>query len=134
MLLIGCLLAANILPFMQAYRTDHLRHPSSGIPRVIVGWGITIVAVIAALFLLKLAGQVSRLWLGAWFLTGAAALAAVRLAVSWALQRGDWAQAMVRRVAVVGAGDRLPFVITPAWPDRPGAAGRGRARSRRHAA
>src|SRR6476469_10018987 len=34
MLLIGCLLAANILPFMQAYRTDHLRHPSSGIPRV----------------------------------------------------------------------------------------------------
>ena len=120
MLLVGCLLAANILPFIQAYRTDHLRHPSSGIPRVVVGWGITIVAVIAALFLLKLAGQVSRLWLGAWFITGAAALAGVRLVVSWAMQRGDWAQAMVRRVAVVGAGDRLPFVITQLGRTGPG--------------
>ena len=36
-LFIGCLLAMNILPYMQVYRADRLRSPSSGVPRVIFG-------------------------------------------------------------------------------------------------
>ena len=60
-LIIGCLLAANILPFARAYRIDHLLRPGSGIARASLGWLMTIVAVTAGLFALKLSDQVPRL-------------------------------------------------------------------------
>ncbi|MFZ1425798.1 MAG: undecaprenyl-phosphate glucose phosphotransferase [Geminicoccaceae bacterium] len=110
-LIIGCLLAANILPFAQAYMIDHLLRPGSGIARASLGWLMTIVAVTAVLFALKLSDQVPRLWLGAWFAGGVVTLAGTRLALAWAWNRGETASVMVRRIAVVGLGDRLHSVV-----------------------
>lgn len=110
-LLIGCLFAANILPFARAYKIDDLLRPGIGIARAILGWSMTIAAVIVALFAMKLSQQVPRLWLGAWFVSGAAALASARLVLAWAWGRGATASVMVRRIAVVGLGDRLASVV-----------------------
>lgn len=110
-LIIGCLLAANILPFSRAYRIEHLLHPGIGIGRAVLGWAMTIIIVIATLFAMKMSHLVPRLWLGAWFVGGAVAMASARLVLAWTWNRGDTASVMVRRIAVVGLGDRLQSVI-----------------------
>ena len=112
-LFIGCLLAMNILPYMQVYRADRLRSPSSGVPRVILGWILSVVILIAVLFVMKSSGQISRVWLGAWFLAGIMALVGVRLVGSLLLKREGTARVLTRRIAIVGLrGGGVPTLIT----------------------
>jgi Undecaprenyl-phosphate glucose phosphotransferase len=111
-LVIGCLLAANILPWLQVYRVDRLRAPTSGLPRVLIGWTLAVTTLLGVLSLMKGFQQVSRLWLGARFLAGAIGLIGTRRAVNAMLMRRRTAQVLVRRVAVVGLGDRALTLIT----------------------
>ena len=110
-LIIGCLLAANILPCLQVYRVDRLQSPVAGVPRLVLGWTVAVVILIAVLFAMKSSGQISRLWLGAWLLSGALALLGVRLAASLVITRKGASQALARRVAIVGLGDGVLTLI-----------------------
>jgi putative colanic acid biosynthesis UDP-glucose lipid carrier transferase len=105
-LLVGTLLVANLLPLFGVYRADRLPLRSFQVPRVLAGWAAAMAILLAILFALE-AQDVSRLWIGAWFLTGAAALVLVRVGARLVLTRDDIASSLIRQVAVVGLGDQL---------------------------
>ena len=77
------------------------------IPRLLAGWAATIALVIAFLYAIKAAEDVSRLWVGFWFVAGAATLVGTRLAIRLALGEALVARALTRRIAVIGIGEQL---------------------------
>ncbi len=110
-LIIGCLLAANILPRFCDYHGARLVALGWQLPRLLAGWALTMAALIAVLFALKFAEDVSRLWVGTWFVGGAVALVTNRIVLKFAFVRGFAARALTRDVAVVGLGEHLARTI-----------------------
>lgn len=106
-LLVGCLLAPNILPLFGLYRAERLGALAFQVPRVLAAWTTIMAALIAVLFAMKLTDEVSRLWILLWFAAGAVALVAARIVTRLALARSGTASAMTRQVAVVGLGEHL---------------------------
>ncbi|MFZ1426012.1 MAG: hypothetical protein WAS21_04510, partial [Geminicoccaceae bacterium] len=106
-LLVGCLLAPNILPLFGLYRAERLGVLAFQIPRVLAAWTTIMAALIAVLFAMKLTDDVSRLWILLWFAAGAVSLVAARIVTRLALARSGTASAMTRQVAVVGLGEHL---------------------------
>ena len=119
-LVIGCLLAANILPRFYDYQGARLVAQGWQLPRLLAGWTVSMAALIALLFALKVTGDVSRLWVGWWFVVGAVALVTIRLVVRLTLVRGETARALVREVAVVGLGEHLARTIARLSDAEPG--------------
>ena len=110
-LVIGCLLAANILPRFCDYHGARLVALGWQVPRLLAGWALTMAALIALLFALKVTEDVSRLWVGFWFLGGAFALVATRIALKLTFVRGAAARALARDVAVIGLGEHLAQTV-----------------------
>ena len=106
-LLLGCLLTPQVLPWFCDYAAGRLVGLGWQIPRLLAGWAATIALVIAFLYAIKVAGDVSRLWVGFWFVTGAATLVGTRLAIRLALGEALVARALTRRIAVIGMGEQL---------------------------
>ena len=66
-LLLGCVLTPQVLPWFCDYAGGRLVGLGWQIPRLLAGWAATIALVIAFLYAIKAAGDVSRLWVGFWF-------------------------------------------------------------------
>jgi len=84
---------------IQAFRTffrDGLR--------LLATWTVVFLAGFAAIFLLKVGDEYSRVWLVGWFFTGAVALTAERLVLAGFVGRMTRAGRFDRRTAIVGAG------------------------------
>ena len=84
---------------IQAFRTffrDGLR--------LLATWTFVFLCGLAAIFLLKLGDEYSRVWLFGWFMTGAVALTTERLALAGFVGRMTRAGRFDRRTAIVGAG------------------------------
>jgi putative colanic acid biosysnthesis UDP-glucose lipid carrier transferase len=96
-----------VLPWFCDYAGGRLLGLGWQIPRLLAGWAATIALVIAFLYAIKIAGDVSRLWVGFWFLGGAATLVGTRFAVRLALGEQVVARALTRRLAVIGMGEQL---------------------------
>ena len=73
-------------------------------PQIFLGWTLAFTALLSVLFLAKLSGEVSRVWLTAWFLAGAAALAAGRLATGWTMRSLARTGRIYQRAAIYGTG------------------------------
>ena len=73
-------------------------------PGVVLGWTIAFVALVATIFFLKIGADVSRVWLAAWYVTGAVALIAERVVVAWNMR--SWAKSgrLYQRAVIYGAG------------------------------
>ena len=110
-LLLGCLLAPQVLPWFCDYGSGRLLELGRQISRVLGGWALTIALVIALLYAIKAAEDVSRLWVGMWFAAGAAALVATRIAIRLSFGRAFVARAMTRRLAIVSTCGQLPRMV-----------------------
>ena len=118
-LVVGCLLAIIILPSWQIYRQERWRAASAAdLLAAVSGWGVTLLALLAILFVMKISQDVSRLLIGAWFVAGSAGLIALRLAVGAVLARSAGVGPLVRQVAVIGTGERLAAVLARLAHDR----------------
>jgi putative colanic acid biosynthesis UDP-glucose lipid carrier transferase len=106
-IVVGCLVAGHAFPLLGLYRPSRLADLGFQSTRLVLAWLVTTLAVGAVLHGLGLLEGVAGRWLSAWLLAGAVALGAARLLLWLALTRTDAAQAMTRRVAVVGAGGLL---------------------------
>src|SRR6266550_8248413 len=99
--------ATAVLGFQAAdiYEVQVFRGQLRQIPRMISSWAFVFLLFIGASFFAKLGGEVSRLWLAAFFFAGLAALMAERLFLR-ALVRG-WARdgRLDRRTIVVGSDE-----------------------------
>ncbi|HMN37593.1 MAG TPA: undecaprenyl-phosphate glucose phosphotransferase [Hyphomicrobium sp.] len=73
-------------------------------PRIVLGWSIAFVALIAGLFLLKIGAHVSRVWFISWYISGAASLIAGRIALSWIMRALAGSGRLYQRAVIYGAG------------------------------
>jgi Undecaprenyl-phosphate glucose phosphotransferase len=101
-ILAGCLLVGLALHCAPVYSFRSLRQRSRHLGYVTLIWTASALVMIAVLFLLKLADEVSRAWLTLWMLVGLAGLIGVRLACWHYLARWSQAGRLIFNVAVVG--------------------------------
>jgi len=86
------------------YSIPSLRSPVAQLSRLALSWTSLFAMLVAAVFLLKAGTSVSRVWLVAWYLTGAVSVVSMRTFVS-GLVRGWMKEGrLVRRAIVVGGG------------------------------
>jgi Undecaprenyl-phosphate glucose phosphotransferase len=100
----GSVIMVLLLEMSDAYQVTALRNPWKQLGRMVLSW-IGVFAFLAlAGFFLKIANEFSRLWFGAWFLTGLALLLALRLPLARFIRRWGRNGRMERRAVIVGGG------------------------------
>ncbi|MDX6751195.1 exopolysaccharide biosynthesis polyprenyl glycosylphosphotransferase [Geminicoccaceae bacterium 1502E] len=109
-LCIGALLAANILPLCRVYRLQNLVELRRQLPRLLLGWLVTLGAVVGTLYVGHSAHEASRLWVGYWLVAGAAGLVLCRLGLWVKLTRGSL-NAIRYRLAVIGPSETVAQCI-----------------------
>ena len=119
-LVIGCLVATQSFNALGIYRSDRVARPAMDLPRVLLGWIITFLCLVAFLFALKASHEISRLWLLLWFLFGTVGLLATRVATAYVVARGPVAAMLVRQVAIVGTGEDAARLATIMGAGEPG--------------
>ena len=107
----GSLLAVILLEFTDGYSIASLRRPIHFSGRMLLVWAGTFALLALAGFLFKVSEDFSRLWFGAWFVAGFAALMALRLVMAVLIRR--WARngRMERRAVIVGGGQAAETLI-----------------------
>jgi Undecaprenyl-phosphate glucose phosphotransferase len=100
-----------ILEVTDNYQIARLRQPLGSIGAIILIWGGSLAMMTVAGFFLKISGEFSRFWAGAWFVTGLTMLVMLRLMMSRVIRR--WARngAMERRAVIVGGGKAAEALI-----------------------
>jgi putative colanic acid biosynthesis UDP-glucose lipid carrier transferase len=101
-LLTGVLLAGNIFGLLKVYDFERVTRLSHQIPRLLGGWAVTISSVLAILYVMKSAAELSRLWVGYWFLAGAVGFVLWRNVVKGVIEYAQAAGRLRRRVVMVG--------------------------------
>ncbi|WP_099866237.1 undecaprenyl-phosphate glucose phosphotransferase [Pararhizobium haloflavum] len=107
----GSLLGVILLQAADTYQVPALRMPLRTFKRAFVAWSMTVAAMALAAFFLKVGSDFSRVWFGAWYLSGLAFLFVSRQLVAWAIRR--WARdgTMERRAVIVGGGELAKRLI-----------------------
>jgi putative colanic acid biosynthesis UDP-glucose lipid carrier transferase len=104
-LLTGVLLAGNIFGLLKVYDFERITRLNHQLPRLIGGWAVTVALVLAVLYAMRSAGGLSRLWVGYWFLAGAAGLLLWRYAVKRLIEGARAKGQLCRRLVLVGDGN-----------------------------
>ena len=93
------------------YRLRALRQPFMSTGRFILIWSGTLALIVFAGFFLKISGDLSRVWVGGWFLGGIGLVMVARLVASHLVRR--WARdgRMERRAVIVGGGPAAEMLI-----------------------
>ena len=98
-------LSIVILQALQTYSLTAFRQPVEQFFRVAGGWSLAFLIVFAALFLLKLDGALSRVWIVSWYVLGLGALGAERTMLSRLCRKLARSGRLDRRAVVVGGGE-----------------------------
>ena len=104
-LLLGvALFASNAFSLAGLYAEDQLHRTGRQIRYALTLWTLATVLGVAILFLAKVSTDVSRVWAFGWYLSTAALLVLIRLALTRAVAALKEAGFLLRRVLVVGNG------------------------------
>ncbi|MEN5083966.1 undecaprenyl-phosphate glucose phosphotransferase [Bosea sp. TWI1241] len=98
---VGAMAAFQVL---HLYQIGALRQFAGGILRLLTGWTLLFLLVLAAFFFLKVSDLASRVWLAGFYATGLAALLCERALVTQIVRRLTRAGRLDRRTAIVGGG------------------------------
>ena len=103
--------AILIMDIWDCYQLPALRRPATAISRIAVSWLGTFALMATVAFLFKVSQDFSRLWFGAWFVTGLGLLAVLRFVMARLIRR--WARNGVieRRALIVGGGKTAETLI-----------------------
>ncbi|BDA84083.1 undecaprenyl-phosphate glucose phosphotransferase [Aureimonas sp. SA4125] len=109
--LLGAALGVLGIQLGHGYEIATMRSRLKQLARVSLAWSAAIAAVAVILFFMKAQTDYSRVWMGAWFLTGLLALGAARLFLGMNIRR--WARngVMERRAVIVGGGEAAESLI-----------------------
>lgn len=107
----GSLLAVILLEFGDLYQMTALLRPARTVGRVLLVWSSAFAVLALTGFFLKISSDFSRIWFGAWFVTGFVLLFGLRLILSRMIRR--WARngRMERRAVIVGGGKAAEALI-----------------------
>jgi Undecaprenyl-phosphate glucose phosphotransferase len=97
--------AAAVICFQAAdiYEVQVFRGQLRQMTRMISSWAFVFLLFIGASFFAKLGGEISRLWLSAFFFIGLAALITERLVLRWQVRRWAHQGRLDRRTVIVGS-------------------------------
>ena len=79
--------------------------------RLTLGWSILFALIVTTAFFTKLGPDFSRVWLAAWFVTGAVCLVAGRILLGFKVRSWSKAGRFNRRVVIVGGGENARTLI-----------------------
>jgi Undecaprenyl-phosphate glucose phosphotransferase len=103
-LLLGLLIAAVIMPATGAYRHEFRWAFLRKTRRLIAGWALVVVVLVAMAAMLKVTSDYSRVWFGYWVLFAGVGLFISQLIEhGWQVHRKKYSRT-VRRVVLVGGG------------------------------
>ena len=98
------LLSVAVFQALGLYTIPACANLHSRLTRLLTGWTVTVGALLATVFFLKLAPEFSRVWLALWYVGGAVALLTYRAGVAAVTRRGLANGHLTRRAIVYGAG------------------------------
>ncbi len=105
---------ATVITFnlLDVYNLRVLSSFVKKMPRIVLGWTLAFIALVAGVFFLKMGADVSRVWLAAWYMAGAGALLIERVLVAWLIH--GWAKSgrLYQRAVVYGTGPLTEDLIT----------------------
>jgi Undecaprenyl-phosphate glucose phosphotransferase len=105
-------LLANILfNAVRSHRIAAYRTLVSQIGRVLAAWSAVMIMLMVGIFLFKAGDLVSRVWLVAWYASGAVMLVLFRLGLRALVQNWTEAGRLKRRTVIVGGGDDAAKLI-----------------------
>ena len=103
---LGVLLHVNFAHMAKLYEFDRLARPYHQIARGGAVWAVALLCLIALGFLTKTTELFSRGWILLWFVTGFVGLVGARFAVAHRISSWNMEGRLLRRVAIVGAGEQ----------------------------
>jgi len=111
LILLASTLTVILLELADTYQTARLYRPLRTLAVIVPVWVGALALTALAGFFLKISGDFSRFWAGAWFLAALALLAVSRLVIARMLRR--WARdgRMERRAVIVGGGQAAEKLI-----------------------
>jgi Undecaprenyl-phosphate glucose phosphotransferase len=98
------LLSVAVFQALGLYTIPACANLHSRLTRLLTGWTVTVGALLATVFFLKLAPEFSRVWLALWYVGGAVGLLTYRAGVAAVTRRGLANGHLTRRAIVYGAG------------------------------
>ena len=105
------LLAVIIFEVLGLYSTWNTPELLRQLPRFAMGWALAFGCLETALFFLKYGAEISRGWVGLWFVTGLSALGLARIILARRLLVWAHEGRLNRRAVIYGAGDVTADVI-----------------------
>ncbi|MEO1693702.1 MAG: undecaprenyl-phosphate glucose phosphotransferase [Pseudomonadota bacterium] len=93
-----------IFDALKLYSVGALSGMVRSLPALMLGWTTAIGILMATVFFLKLGPEVSRVWLGAWFVGGALLILSARAAFSVQVRRWIRTGRLEKRAVIYGAG------------------------------
>ena len=113
-LLVSALAAMlNLLAFqaLDLYTVPAFTSFPRQVPRIALGWAMSLVAIVAVLFLMKISPEFSRVWLVSWLVVGVLALASGRSLLAWRCRHWAAEGRLNRRAVIYGAGPDCEALI-----------------------
>jgi Undecaprenyl-phosphate glucose phosphotransferase len=102
--LLGTLLAGNLLRFTGAHRFAHFADVASSIGRALLGWLLTLAVLFGATYVLEPVTAADGPWIALWFSIGVVALIISRSVLGRQMRSWERAGRLGQVVAIVGAG------------------------------
>ena len=99
------ILAIVIFQALQTYNLAAFHQPVRQVFRIAGGWSLAFLIVFAVLFLFKIDGLISRVWIVSWFALGLIVLGAERVMLARICARLARSGRLERRAVVVGGGE-----------------------------
>ncbi|MGH1419840.1 MAG: undecaprenyl-phosphate glucose phosphotransferase [Hyphomicrobiaceae bacterium] len=114
---ITTLVAFEILKLYQVFNFTNI---FSQMSRIVLGWTIAFSLLLVSMFFLKAGHDFSRVWLAAWYISGATTLLAYRLMLAGVSGRWKKQGRLYRRAVVYGAGAVMDDVLAELEADTSG--------------
>lgn len=105
------LAAIFVFQFLGLYKVPALASPLRQMPRLAIGWVMTISLLVMALFFLKIGPDVSRVWTALWLAFGGIALVCERLALALVTRKLIRQGRLTRRAVIYGASGAAEQLI-----------------------
>lgn len=109
---LGIVVAANVaFNIGRTHRVAVYRTLFKQTLRVLIGWIGVFLVLVAGLFAFKAGDDISRFWLGSWFLSGALALVVYRLVLRSLILNWSAKGRLRRRTVIVGGGPTVEALV-----------------------
>ena len=115
---VAMLVTANVFQGFRLYEFPGLTGGLSQARKIFVGWSLVVLLVLGLGFLAKTAGGYSRIWFSVWYFGALTGLFTLRFALRTQLFRWQHQGRLVRKVAVIGAGEQGQRLVRHLIADR----------------